>query len=231
MKQTILSLLARIRKYYTLKAVRYGARTVAVLFLIVAAGPWLANAAAQQLFNNKQYPVAEKIWIMGAAISLQERDIMYANAGNSLYKQDKLADAVDKYEHAIDTAPEKRQCKIRWNAAQALTRIGERQESEAPSDAIGSYSRAIFLLTYEPCLNDSEVTGKIDELQGRVERLSQRLREKQQSTDYKPDFEEPDDEERTVQQRKQAVEYNKQGSSDKYYNQSVEEKADQTVVW
>ncbi len=217
-----------IRKTSSITFLRRMAIIIFVLVVLIASGPWISNSFAQILYSQKQYSNAAKIWTLGANLSLQEKDIMLANAGNALYKQKELNEAVNQYDKALTSAPASRQCKIRWNMSVALTTIGETQEISNPNDAIGTYSRALFQLTYVPCLEKSEYKDtwqkKIKDLQARIARLNANIKEKTKKIKYEPDFEKPTEEKRAEKRQEVRSRAQESKNSDKYNKQDTEDR-------
>ncbi|MCA9347833.1 hypothetical protein KC867_00310 [Candidatus Saccharibacteria bacterium] len=152
----IIFILDTIRKISAITKLRIGLMLTSIVMSIALVSPYIFNSLAIIMFNKNNYSNAKTIWQTASIISLQNKDVMLANLGNTLYRQSQPELAVEKYEKAINYASGDMICKIKWNLAVVLTSLGDGKEFGAPTEAISYYSRALLQLSDEECLKNPE---------------------------------------------------------------------------
>ena len=221
--------LDRLRELFSITLLRRLIIAGFIIALLVMSGPFLANATAGLFFARGQYGRASSVWSVASVVSLQERDMMNANAGNALYRQGRLTEAVGQYDRALKIAPEIRICVIKWNMALTLIRLGEDNEINNIPEAIGAYSRALFQLSDDRCLNDGffgkQMEEKAKDVKERITKLNEKAKEDNPNR-YKPDpnFNEPSAEEKAQERRTRVIDSQRTGQYNERKNLDDETK-------
>lgn len=208
MKKLFLKLLELIRRLFSYRIWRLLIIIVFISSMVILGLPYIIHGIAGASFGSSSYSNAGLMWRLGSKISFYDRDVFYYNAGNSAYRHQDFASAVSQYEQALKYTDEARICPIKWNDSRALIEIGRQKEPTEPVEAISYYSRAIYQLNYDFCLNQDEYKQKwlesIIELELKIVQINKSMNEKRTSEfEVDPDFKKPSDDDRSnIRQQK-----------------------------
>jgi hypothetical protein len=175
---------------------------------------------------------------MSAALTWYDRDVAPYNAGTAYYRLAQWDASVDQLERALKHAPDSRQCRVRWNLTLALNQRGDaRARSTQENSAIGDYTRAVTLLSYEACADNPNFKTMRESIEQKLEALIERINQQNsrpQSSTPQPSNDPPKtDEEQNAEQTKRQVEYRNSINNNRYYEQTDEQRTQgyQNKAW